>query len=153
MAFEKSIGTRSTIANAIKKNSDINSKWISKIIETYPNLNADWLLTGKGSMEIDTDYPIELKEDTAPYGHGDRIELDVAKLKGTKDLHKLAFFLNQYFDELCEDEVFALFADRLKKDHQRELLKELRMALEKETKLNEAEIKRILISKPDKVNR
>lgn len=152
LAFEKSIGTRSTIANAIKKRTDISSKWISKIIEIYPELNSEWLLTGKGTMFNGNSNQDVLGEQSIIYGEGDRIILDVGRLMGTKDLHKLAFFLNKYFDELSKDEVFAVFADRLKDDHQREVYEELTEKIKKETALNESEIRRVLTSKPKKVN-
>lgn len=52
--FELSIGaSNGLIGNAIKKNSDIQSKWISKIIEIY-NINPTWLLTGEGPMLRET---------------------------------------------------------------------------------------------------
>lgn len=50
-SFEKSIGTSNgAIANAIKKGTDIGSSSLSKIIETYPDVNASWLLTGSEGM-------------------------------------------------------------------------------------------------------
>lgn len=55
--FELSIGaSNGLIGNAIKKNSDIQAKWISKIIEIY-NINPTWLLMGEGPM---------LRTETAP---------------------------------------------------------------------------------------
>ncbi len=48
--FEISIGaSNGLISNAIKKGTDIQSKWISKIIEIY-KINPIWLLTGEGEM-------------------------------------------------------------------------------------------------------
>lgn len=50
-AFEARIGTStSVISRAMRNNTDIQSKWISLIAENYPQLNLDWLLTGKGEM-------------------------------------------------------------------------------------------------------
>lgn len=49
--FEKNIGSsEGTIRNAIKKNAEINSKWLKKIADLYPHLNLDWLITGNGEM-------------------------------------------------------------------------------------------------------
>lgn len=66
--FELSIGaSNGLIGNAIKKNSDIQSKWISKIIEIY-NINPTWLLTGEGPMlrsEI-MDQELQKKNDMPP---------------------------------------------------------------------------------------
>ena len=55
-AFEQSIGaSNGAIGRAINKGSDISASWVSKIIETYSEINANWLMTGKGSMLHDLD--------------------------------------------------------------------------------------------------
>lgn len=49
--FEKTIQTSDgTIRNAIKKRSEISSKWLLIISEVYPELNMNWLITGNGNM-------------------------------------------------------------------------------------------------------
>ncbi len=49
--FEKKIGSSSgLLSNANRKKTDIQSKWVSKIIEMFPELNSEWLLTGSGEM-------------------------------------------------------------------------------------------------------
>jgi hypothetical protein len=40
------------LAKCILKGSDISSLWLAKIIESLPEYNAEWLLTGKGGMLI-----------------------------------------------------------------------------------------------------
>lgn len=47
-AFEKSIYTSNGYINSISKNIGIDK--LNLIIEKYPNLNLEWLITGKGSM-------------------------------------------------------------------------------------------------------
>ncbi len=50
-AFEQAIGcSNGVIARCINKHTDISSQWVSKIIETFPSLSADWLLIGDGKM-------------------------------------------------------------------------------------------------------
>jgi phage repressor protein C with HTH and peptisase S24 domain len=50
-SFEQSIGaSNGMIGRAVNKGSDIAASWLSKIIETHPNINADWLLSGRGAM-------------------------------------------------------------------------------------------------------
>jgi len=50
--FELAIGTSNgAISRAIKKGTDIQSKWLSKIIDTYTDINPEWLLVGKGNMK------------------------------------------------------------------------------------------------------
>lgn len=53
-SFEKTIGASpGVIRKALKNNTNIQSKWIEKIIDSYPNLNYYWLLTGKGFIVLD----------------------------------------------------------------------------------------------------
>ena len=50
-AFEANAGiTQGVLSNAIKRNSDISSINLSKIIDTYDEFDAHWLLTGEGEM-------------------------------------------------------------------------------------------------------
>ena len=49
-SFEQSIGASDgMIRRAIKNNTDIQSKWLSITADIYPNLDINWLLTGRGS--------------------------------------------------------------------------------------------------------
>ncbi|WP_302536094.1 transcriptional regulator [Phocaeicola coprophilus] len=47
-AFEKSIGVANGYVNSISKSIGIDK--VSLILEKYPNINIEWLLTGKGDM-------------------------------------------------------------------------------------------------------
>ena len=47
-AFEKSIGVANGYVNSISKSIGIDK--ISLILEKYPNLSIEWLLTGRGEM-------------------------------------------------------------------------------------------------------
>ena len=50
-SFEANIGcSNGTIAKCLSKGTDVSSIWISKIVEKYPQYNAEWLLTGEGEM-------------------------------------------------------------------------------------------------------
>lgn len=50
-ALEKSIGaSKGVISRAIQNNTDIQSKWLTKIVENYPLYSAEWLLSGEGEM-------------------------------------------------------------------------------------------------------
>lgn len=49
--FEQSINaSNGLIRKAIANNTDVQSKWILEIADTYPNLNLDWLIKGEGEM-------------------------------------------------------------------------------------------------------
>lgn len=50
-AFEQKISASDgMIRRAIRNKTDIQGKWFSKISDNYPDLNLEWLITGKGSM-------------------------------------------------------------------------------------------------------
>lgn len=60
-ALEQRIGcSNGVISRCISKGTDISSQWVSKIIESFDELNAEWLLTGRGNM---------LKEEPATGNH------------------------------------------------------------------------------------
>jgi len=49
--FERSINAgRGSISGAIKNNRNLGSNIVENILQTYPDLNADWLLRGIGKM-------------------------------------------------------------------------------------------------------
>lgn len=49
--LEKQIGaSKGVLPRAVQNNTDIQSKWLCKIVEAYPEFSAEWLLTGKGEM-------------------------------------------------------------------------------------------------------
>lgn len=82
-ALEKKIGASAgVLSRAIRNNTDIQAKWVQSIIENYPLYNANWLLTGEGSVlktESTTHtLPLEIekkeyREETRP-----RIPMDAA---------------------------------------------------------------------------
>lgn len=50
-SFEKIISASDgMIRRAIRNNTDIQSKWITKISDNFPELSIDWLVSGNGSM-------------------------------------------------------------------------------------------------------
>ena len=53
--LERLIGaSKGVLSRAIANKSDIQSKWIIKIVENYPQYSGDWLLTGEGNMLKET---------------------------------------------------------------------------------------------------
>ena len=49
--FEKLIGVaNNTIGTFIRRDATVSSDIIQKILRTFPDLNAEWLLTGQGEM-------------------------------------------------------------------------------------------------------
>lgn len=54
--LERIIGaSKGVLSRAISNGTDIQSKWIQRLVENYPLYSADWLLTGRGSMRKDKD--------------------------------------------------------------------------------------------------
>lgn len=50
-ALEKQIGaSKGVLSRALANGSDIQSKWVQRIVENYPLYNSEWLLTGRGDM-------------------------------------------------------------------------------------------------------
>ena len=49
--LEKKIGaSKGVLSRATQNNTDIQAKWICKIVENYPQYSTRWLLTGEGNM-------------------------------------------------------------------------------------------------------
>ncbi len=64
--LEKTIGaSKGVLSRAIAKKTDIQSKWLSLLVDNYPQINPDWLLTGAGSMLRETLSP-ELSNSGVP---------------------------------------------------------------------------------------
>lgn len=50
-SIEKVIGaSKGVLSRALAQGTDIQSKWLGRIVENYPHLNSEWLLTGEGDM-------------------------------------------------------------------------------------------------------
>lgn len=60
-ALEKKIGaSKGVLSRAIQANTDIQSKWVEKIVENYPLYSGSWILTGNGDMKVtNSTNPIE----------------------------------------------------------------------------------------------
>ena len=49
--LEENIGaSKGVLSRAIAKNSDIQMKWILKIVEKYPQYSCEWLIKNEGPM-------------------------------------------------------------------------------------------------------
>lgn len=50
-ALEKLIGaSKGVISRAVRENTDIQAKWICKIVENFPQYSTEWLISGRGEM-------------------------------------------------------------------------------------------------------
>lgn len=60
-ALEKKLGaSKGVLSRAVANNTDIQGKWLKKLVENYPQYNIEWLLNGKGEM---------LKKDSRQYDY------------------------------------------------------------------------------------
>lgn len=49
--MESIIGaSKGVLSRALQNNTDIQSKWLIKLVENYPEINCEWLIIGKGQM-------------------------------------------------------------------------------------------------------
>jgi len=86
-AFEQKIGaSNGLIRKAITNKSDIQSKWITSIVDSFPQINSDWLLAGKGEMlkeninnPVDKDNQTILSESKEP--NINKSDIDVSDLE------------------------------------------------------------------------
>jgi phage repressor protein C with HTH and peptisase S24 domain len=42
--------SKGVFSRALANGSDIQAKWVKKLVENYPQYNTEWILTGKGKM-------------------------------------------------------------------------------------------------------
>ena len=56
--FSKAIGIHSTIISQIKKGRNkASSNVLTRIINRFTDINPDWLMTGKGTMKMESEQP------------------------------------------------------------------------------------------------
>ncbi|MCH2197102.1 helix-turn-helix transcriptional regulator [Kordia sp.] len=61
--FEKKINvSNNTIGSAIRRKSEFKSDVLNKVLDTFPNINPIWLLTGKGSIQSNNESEYLTKE-------------------------------------------------------------------------------------------
>lgn len=93
-ALEKSIGaSKGVLSRALKNGTDIQVKWLIALVENYPDYNAEWILTGKGSMlrHPNTNGMDELMEVTITYQLREKVsalEEQIRFLKATNEALK-----------------------------------------------------------------
>lgn len=90
-SFEGAIGaSNGLISRAIKKGTDISAEWLSKIIDTFPSINPEWLLTGKGDMLVSQENISEKKDisKTTKKGNNEIVPEIVPKIVPNRKLQK-----------------------------------------------------------------
>lgn len=118
--FSKEIGKSYTAVHAITKgNSKPGYDLLESILEKYPQLNATWLLTGKGEM-FEVAAPVELASDSYLREHLKTLEGNFARLASqleTKDTQidrltrMLESVLGKHEDAPTEGRVLPLWSE------------------------------------------
>lgn len=68
-AFERKINaSKGVLSRAINNNTDIQAKWLEVIVENYPQLCAEWLLRGEGSMLKTSEKGVETASESGSNG-------------------------------------------------------------------------------------
>ncbi len=68
-AFAEKIGVQaSSISHLLSGRNNPSFEFIQKVLTAYPDINADWLIMGKGSMHVNhtkeiSDYVVESKDE------------------------------------------------------------------------------------------
>lgn len=66
-AMERTVGaSKGVLSRAINNGTDIQAKWLSIIVENYPQYSTGWLLTGAGSMLKDDLKGIQTADEANP---------------------------------------------------------------------------------------
>lgn len=67
-ALERKIGaSKGVLSRAINNGTDIQAKWLTILVENYPNYSPSWILTGKGNMIISQN--TDMKNEELPVTH------------------------------------------------------------------------------------
>lgn len=73
-AFEKSIGmSNASFRKIYNNNGAIGSDKLERILNTYPQLNPSWLLTGEGSMILGEENAVQQKQEGLRHGRFIRV--------------------------------------------------------------------------------
>ncbi len=116
-SFERELGLkRNTISQILRRNTEIKADIVAKILETYPDVSAEWLLLGKGTIgqlnangEMSTDHSF-------------------AKLHLVKKEHIISY-LEMYEEEFYQLDCFLRYKNNMIKDGVvDELIKRLKRA-------------------------
>ncbi|BFM42713.1 hypothetical protein CFS9_13540 [Flavobacterium sp. CFS9] len=116
--LEQVIGaSKGVLSRAIANNSDIQAKWILKLVENYPQYNSEWLLTGKEPMLKSKNTPIAIKTSstngyplvsvTAIGGFGNNAFTILPQ--DVKDYYNIPKFSNKKIDFMIEVEGSSMY--------------------------------------------
>lgn len=94
--FEERVGFSRGYISKVK--TSIGADKLSNIVEVFPDLNLDWLITGKGKMTSTPVQPVAVEQTT------DTMEENFVKYK------------NKYLEMLEENRILRLEIEKLRKE-------------------------------------
>ena len=94
--FEERVGFSRGYISKVK--TSIGADKLSNIVEAFPDLNLDWLITGKGKMTSTPVQPVAVEQTT------DTMEENFVKYK------------NKYLEMLEENRILRLEIEKLRKE-------------------------------------
>lgn len=104
-AFEKSIGVANGYVNSISKSIGIDK--VSLILEKYPNINIEWLLTGKGDMLKTKRTPRNPDNDNPPVCHDeDKNNNPINQVFIAEIVEKLLATIKEKDDKIAEQAAY-----------------------------------------------
>lgn len=73
--------SKGLLTNAINKGQGLTATTLEAILNTYPQINANWLICGRGNMLNDTDAPAPSASQTQQHlAHLDRLQQQAVEL-------------------------------------------------------------------------
>tara|TARA_R110002167_G_scaffold284737_2_gene489861 strand:- start:6963 stop:7382 length:420 start_codon:yes stop_codon:yes gene_type:complete len=103
-SFEKAIGaSNNSIGMAIRRKSTVKDDTLNSILNVYPEISAEWLLTGKGNMISGTE---------TDFVYHNKANKDV--IEKFKDItpDEVANYLVTHFEELRKNSLIDLFIEK-----------------------------------------
>ena len=94
--LENKIGaSKGVLSRALANNSDIQSKWLLKVVENYPIYSCDWLVKGVGPMIKDENF----NSDHCLEKEINYKDLAEARMETIDTLKKLVSFLEEKIND------------------------------------------------------
>ena len=123
--LEQEIGaSNGVINNALKRNTDISSKWLSKIIDSYPEYSPRWLLTGVGDMRVNYENSSLVKESKPPLP-----PLTKNKSLNNEEMQEI----KDYYDNLCRTKDTTIETLQKLVENQSKMIEKLEREIEERT--------------------
>ncbi|KQO33027.1 hypothetical protein ASF10_19705 [Flavobacterium sp. Leaf82] len=97
--LEKVLGaSKGVLSRALANNSDIQAKWILKLVENYPQYNCEWLIKNEGPMikELNIDnFQLNTSEVESELSYK---ELAASRKQTIDTLQKLIFYMEKQIE-------------------------------------------------------